>query len=263
MKTRAALLKGGKSGPAIVPGKLAESELFLRITLDPAHEDFMPADGKPPLTHTETDIVRWWIEKGMAAEEKKISELKDHQEIIPLIATQLQLDGSSTTAMNVPPDESINPNIPDTLDMVLVEDLRKKGLVVRIMLHRPVMLDVTLPAQSGMPMPEIVNELSAVAKNIVWLNLSDNSFSERDLECLRLMTNLEKLRLEKNPISDGINQHLQELKFLEAVNLNETQVGPELLNSLKGHPSIKSIYTWKTGADTVGKITRRPIAKSQ
>ena len=51
-------------------------------------------------------------------------------------------------------------------------------------------------------MEVIVNGLRPVAKNIVWLNLSDNDFTDSDLEILTHMSNVEKLRLEKNPISE-------------------------------------------------------------
>lgn len=76
MKTLADLQKGGKNGAAVVAGSLSDSELYKRITLDPEHEDYMPSDGKTPLTKSEVEIIQWWIEKGMAVNGKKISELK-------------------------------------------------------------------------------------------------------------------------------------------------------------------------------------------
>ncbi len=52
------------------------SELYKRITLDPVHEDFMPADGKPRLTKTETEIIRWWIAEAGAVTGKAVKDLK-------------------------------------------------------------------------------------------------------------------------------------------------------------------------------------------
>ena len=251
METLASMLKGGKHGPSVVPGKLDESELFRRITLDPSHEDYMPSDGKTPLTKTETEIIRWWIEKAGAVEEKKISELKDYNEIKLLAASLLGLGGHSLAEINSSTGQKINGNIPETLDMTLVENLRKQGLVVRVMLQKPVMLDVTLPSGSGRKMGDIVNDLKPVVRNIIWLNLSDNGFTENDLGILKHMSNVEKLRLEKNPISDGISDYLEGLKYLEAVNLNETKISTVCLNRLKQNPSIKRIYTWKTMSDNL------------
>jgi hypothetical protein len=82
MKTLADLQKGGKNGAAIVAGSLNESELYKRITLDPEHEDYMPSDGKTPLTKSEVEIIQWWIEKGMAVNGKKLSELKNSQLLV-------------------------------------------------------------------------------------------------------------------------------------------------------------------------------------
>lgn len=249
MLTLASMLKGGKHGPAVVPGNLKESELFRRISLDPSHEDYMPADGKTPLTKTEKEIIRWWIDKGAAVDNKKISELEHHNEIEGLAASVLGLGGTSLEEVSSLADQKINENIPQTVDLKLVENLRAKGLVVRVMLQKPVMLDVTLPANSGIKMDAIKNDLGSVAKNIIWLNLSDNGFTENDLEILKQMSNVEKLRLEKNPISDGICKSLEGLKYLEAVNLNETKITAACVSTL--HQSgIRRIYTWKTLSDS-------------
>jgi hypothetical protein len=99
--------------------------------------------------------------------------------------------------------------------MQQVENLRRKGLTVRVMLQHPVMLDVTLPAGSGRHLSDIQGDLVKVAGNIIWLNLSDNGLTENDLGFLKQLSNLEKLRLEKNPIADGISDHLAALQHLE------------------------------------------------
>jgi hypothetical protein len=65
------------------------------------------------------------------------------------------------------------------------------------------------------------------------------------------MSNLEKLRLEKNPISDSISYLLQNLKYLQAVNLNETKVTSQCVTRLQNNTSIRRIYTWKTKNDEI------------
>jgi uncharacterized membrane protein len=247
------LLKGGKTGPAIVAGRPGESELFRRITLTPDNEKYMPSDGKPPLTKTEVAIIRWWIEKASAPEGKKMSELKDKESIIPQVAFYLGLGGAkakpstgaeaSDTAF---PEQHINPDIPAVQDRSLVDNLRKKGLMVRVMLQQPLMLDVALPAGSGTKMALIQGDLVRAGKNIIWLNLSNNGFTENDLGFLRQLPNIEKLRLEKNPISDGISDEVIGLRHLTALNLNETKISSTCLARLEKNPSLKKIYTWKT-----------------
>jgi uncharacterized membrane protein len=251
MENLAMMLEGGKHGPAVVPGDLSGSELFRRITLDPAHEDFMPTDGKTPLTQAETEIIRWWIEKGMAAEGQKLASIDNYEEIMPLASSVLGLSAPAgyvvgTSSVN----EHANTNIPDLTDMTPVDNLRKKGLRVRLMQHQPVMLDVTLPAGSGKKITDFENELQSVAANIIWLNLSDNDFTDADLTILQQMSNLEKLRLQKNPVSDDITRYLGNLEHLEAVNLNETRLTNAGLTRLKQNPAIRRIYSWRTQCDS-------------
>lgn len=56
-------LKGGDSGPAIVPGNLPGSELYRRITLPAGHKEAMPGKGKP-LAKDDIDLIAFWIEQG-------------------------------------------------------------------------------------------------------------------------------------------------------------------------------------------------------
>lgn len=146
-----------------------------------------------------------------------------------------------STAIELP---KINPDLPLEVDTQAVEQLRQLGFNVRYMLKRPVMLDLTLPAQAGKSMAEIQPSLQAVAPSIVWLNLSDNGFSEKDLTWLKACQNLEKLKLAKNPVGDGVVEILTGLKHLEALNLNETEVGTSAVEKLQ-NAGIKRIYHWK------------------
>src|SRR5438309_5695876 len=62
IESRDTLLKGGESGPAIVPGKSAESHLIELIAgLDP--DSVMPQKGKR-LTTEEIGVLRAWIDQG-------------------------------------------------------------------------------------------------------------------------------------------------------------------------------------------------------
>jgi hypothetical protein len=62
--THAALLKGGDAGPALIPGKPAESELLKRILLPLDHDDHMPPEGRPQPTTNEVALLKWWIDAG-------------------------------------------------------------------------------------------------------------------------------------------------------------------------------------------------------
>jgi uncharacterized membrane protein/mono/diheme cytochrome c family protein len=57
------IFKGGEDGPVIVPGDLAKSDLYRRISLPANHKDVMPAKGKK-LSEGDIATIKFWIEKG-------------------------------------------------------------------------------------------------------------------------------------------------------------------------------------------------------
>ena len=62
--TRDAIMRGGNSGPAIVPGKPEDSLLIARVKLPPGHEDRMPPDPRSPLTPEQIAAIEQWIRDG-------------------------------------------------------------------------------------------------------------------------------------------------------------------------------------------------------
>ena len=58
------LMRGGEGGPVVKPGEPKASELYIRVTMQPEDEDFMPADSKPPLTPDEVKVLELWIASG-------------------------------------------------------------------------------------------------------------------------------------------------------------------------------------------------------
>jgi hypothetical protein len=59
-----ALLRGGKSGPALVAGNAPASLLVKRLLLPLADEDHMPPEGKPQPSPAEILALQWWIDHG-------------------------------------------------------------------------------------------------------------------------------------------------------------------------------------------------------
>lgn len=156
--------------------------------------------------------------------------------------SQAQTARQDTSAL---PLAKINPDLPKKVDLKAIERLQQLGFNVRYMLKQPVMLDLTLPAQSGVAKVSLDSALRAVAPAVVWLNLANNDLQAADLLVLKACKNLEKLRLEKNPLGDGIVDLVHNLKHLEAINLNETQVSAAAVERLKSNGKIR-IYAWST-----------------
>lgn len=69
LDTKVGMLKGGDSGPVVVPGKVVESELFRRISLAKDDPKVMPARG-PLLSKEQVAALRAWVEQGAVWPEK-------------------------------------------------------------------------------------------------------------------------------------------------------------------------------------------------
>ena len=66
LTTYAGIMRGGESGRVVVAGNTDLSELLRRISLPHDDDEFMPAEGKTPLTAEQVEIIRWWIAVGRA-----------------------------------------------------------------------------------------------------------------------------------------------------------------------------------------------------
>lgn len=243
IETLQSLLKGGKTGAAVVAFKPMESELYKRVTLSPSDEKFMPTDGKTPLTKNETAIIKWWIDNG-AVEEQKLVSIKNKDSISSTVSAWLGFAAPAANGEEQTLTQKINSSVPSTTDTAAIASLQRKGWMVRWMLKQPAMLDITKPTFAKTSIEDAQADLQKLSKNIIWLNLAGNNLSDKDLAFLNQLSNLEKLRLEKNPLTDEVCQQLISLQHLESVNLYDTNVSEKGLAVLKKNAAIKRIYSW-------------------
>lgn len=89
MDSYADLMKGGKDGPVVIPGRAGDSPLIKRLLLPLDDDDHMPPDPKPQPTPSELDALRWWIDQGAPAD-AKISDLQTTAEIRQQLKTALE-----------------------------------------------------------------------------------------------------------------------------------------------------------------------------
>jgi uncharacterized membrane protein len=88
LTTYAGVMRGGESGRVVVAGNTQLSELLRRIELPHDDDEFMPADGKTPLTDQQVAIIRWWIEAG-APEGGTIGALEVPAETRTMLSNEL------------------------------------------------------------------------------------------------------------------------------------------------------------------------------
>jgi hypothetical protein len=117
---REAARKGGKSGSSIVPGKADESEIYKRILLPKSHDERMPNEGEP-LSKTQTDLIRDWINQGAVWPE----ESKDLAATGTPKTKRGKTDLEVSEADLLPPDRSL----PEVIDHYIEAKLARAGVV--------------------------------------------------------------------------------------------------------------------------------------
>lgn len=226
------LTKGGENGPVILAGDAAKSELFRRVTLPESHDDFMPAEGKEPLSREEVKWISWWIEQGNA--DPNLLLTQSSPKLIAWAEPRLsfsQAGPSSTTA----------------LDTALMGSLKKMGFRVRILSHETGGLDVVLPEEIAQgKTSEFLKALVPIKDQILWLSLAQTDLQDADMTILAEFTNLRRLRIENNPVTNQGLASLPTLTKLEALNLNGTQITGKGLSHLSTLQNLKSLYIWNT-----------------
>lgn len=80
LDTAALMQRGGKSGPALVPGKPESSPLFLRISHPDPEERMPPQHEAQPFSTSQAETLRLWIADGAPAptDEKPEADPRDH-----------------------------------------------------------------------------------------------------------------------------------------------------------------------------------------
>ncbi|MEJ7737263.1 MAG: DUF1549 domain-containing protein [Chitinophagaceae bacterium] len=89
------VFKGGESGPVILPGNPAKSEIMRRITLPRDDKEAMPSKGKK-LANDEISLIHFWISKGAPWPEGsdkqpfRVAKLEPRNPMLPAASAVLQ-----------------------------------------------------------------------------------------------------------------------------------------------------------------------------
>jgi hypothetical protein len=174
LRTRASLLRGGKSGPAIVPGKPADSLLLKKI-----HSGEMPPRRRiievsiKPIEPAETELLARWIALG--APEVNVEPDVAGTRPDPLVADRDRAFWAfQPPRAPTPPAVKQNERVRNPIDAFLLAKLETKGLALapeadRATLLRRACLDLTgLP-----PEPEEVRAFLADGDPRAYENLVD------------------------------------------------------------------------------------------
>jgi len=231
------LTKGGKSGPALVAGKAADSELVKRLRLPATDEDHMPPDGKPQPTPEELTLLQWWIDAGAPAD-KKIGELKTSLRITQLLAARCGYPAPVEKKVDPKPLKDI---LPQTAS--LAEEM---SIAITTLSPKDQWLQCNASIAGTNFDDQALAKLASVGANMRWLDLAGTAVTDAGLAQLSAMPNLTRLHLERTRIGDTGLARLAALNQLEYLNLYGTEITDAGLEQLQELPKLKQIYLWQT-----------------
>ncbi len=236
------ILKGGENGEVIVAGESSKSELYRRITLDPNHKEFMPTEGRTPLTNEETVLIQWWIDEG-AAFDKKVVELN----LTDRIKNYLQEVGIG-----------LKKTFLESLDLAKIEEktidsIQSAGFKVKSIINESALLEASYSSYSKEQISQSKFDVLLNAKeNVTWLNLANVPMETSLMTNIGQFKNLTTLRINNANISDEGLKYLTDLKHLEHLNIYGNPITDASVASLQKLSGLKKLYVWKTGLTEAG-----------
>ncbi len=237
------ILKGGKDGPVIDPGKADESELIERLMLPLTDEDHMPPREKPQLTPSQISLLHWWISTG-APFDKKVKDLEQTDRIKPVLLALQSGSGDPSVATTDLPAEPVA-----KADVKVLERLKDAGVMAIPVARNSNYLSVSfVTAPKGAD--SLVEALKPIAKQIISLKLDDTDISDKSMETISQFSNLRRLHLSRTAVTDQGIAKLASLEHLHSLNLVGTKVTAGGLNALGGLKNLKNLYLYQSGVQS-------------
>ncbi|MBC8766360.1 hypothetical protein H4O18_00010 [Arenibacter sp. BSSL-BM3] len=239
-----AIKKGGKNGEVFIAGNVAKSEMIRRVKLNPHDEDYMPPEGKTPLTDEEKSILTFWIDRGNADFRVKLANLETPEDITSIASTMLGLeDATGKSGIPLPKVQAVSAEV--------LKDIESTGFKIRELIFESGLYEIVLPPQSitsknGSELDMKLESLLPIKDNIMWLSLKNNKVQDKHLKTISKFVNLQKLEIEKNPITDtGIGEILAN-QSLTGLNLYQTKITAMSLENFAKMKRLKRVYAWGT-----------------
>lgn len=224
LDSNAAVLRGSDDGQVVKPGDAGGSELFRRITLPPADDDFMPSGDRPPLSPAEILVLESWIAAGAPS----------------TAAFEVARPGPAVVEPPAAPD--YRPRLAEatalarTLGVRLVPRSRvpTDGLVLRT---------ASAPANCD---DEVLARLAPMADLIVEAELARTKVTDKGMEAIGRWANLVSIDLTHTAVtSDGIAR-LTSLARLESLNLTSTKVDSRGVALVRKLPALREVWAFGT-----------------
>jgi uncharacterized membrane protein len=239
------ILIGGKNGEVLIPGDATNSEMLKRVVLDPHDDDFMPPEGKTPLTEEEIAILTYWIENAKAGFNTKVASVETDENIKGIANTMLGFTTATSggSEIDIPKVALVSD---DALIALQTEGFRLRELAFESGLYEAVLAPNSNKNRASNGMSKKLEKLLSIKENILWLSLEDNQISDEHIKLIAQFPNIQKLKLNDNPLSDVAVAQLTHLENLTSINLLGTQITSKSIPSFSEMKHLKYAYVWKT-----------------
>ncbi len=231
LDSREGVLKGGKSGAVVIPGKADQSKLARVVTLPAADPSRMPAQGDA-LTKAEVATLRAWINEGLKW------------------PAGVTLTVPAPTATTIAPTGPIG-TPPTAAETAAIAKLQAAGVHVMKLAQNVHLLRVDFSLRGATVKTDELTLLKSMA-NIVELSLAGTDVTDAALVHVKPLPNLERLQLQKTKVADAGLIHLKGLTKLMMLNLYATEVTDAGLVHLDGLKNLRNLYLWQSKATSVG-----------
>jgi uncharacterized membrane protein len=253
MDTYELLVKGGKEGPALEPGKADESNIIIRCELPIDDDERMPPDEKPGLTPEQLTVIKWWINSG-ASNELKLSEANPPADVAPLIKVSTAVSQAAAPAEKAAAAAAI-------ADLGAKREEVKKSLA-EIQKAYPGALQFESQDSNGLTFTAVsmrgkfadadFDKIGPVISSLVAVDLSASAITDAALVPLANAKDLRSLRLSETKVTDIGMDHVAKLLSLESLNIYGTGVTDAGLQKLAALPKLKRLYVWQSKVTPAG-----------
>ncbi len=253
MDTHAGVMAGGVSGPVVIAGAAADSELLTRLRLPVDDKKRMPPKGRPSLTDDEVAVLTWWVAAGAPAAGtfrtvKAPAEIRaafwrilpesERQEIEAYQRRQAA-EYEATLA-------AVRAAVPGALRAIVPGERE---------------LEYTAAVAGATFSDADLKKLAAVGRDLVWLDLSRTAITDAGLNALATMPNLEHLDLRDTAVGDAGVAALAPLANLRTLGLYGTAVTDEGVPSIQRLAGVTRLYLGGTRVTDRGMAALRTARK--
>jgi uncharacterized membrane protein len=253
MDTHAAVMAGGVSGPVVIAGVAADSELLKRLHLPLDDKKHMPPKGRPALTDDESAVLTWWVAAGAPAKGtfrtmKAPAEVRAaFARILPESERQeIEAHQRRQAAEYEATLASVRAAVPGALKTIVPGERE---------------LEYTAAVAGAAFGDADLAKLSAVGRDLVWLDLSRTAVTDAGLKAVAAMPNLEHLDLRETAVGDAGVAALAPLANLRTLGLYGTAVSDEGLPSIQRLAGVTRLYVGGTRVTDSGVAALRKARK--